>query len=116
NPEHPGSIAFLITSDEESIATDGTVKVVEVLEARGEKIDWCIIGEPSSTAMTGDVIRNGRRGSLNGILKVNGRLGHVAYPHLARNPIHAFLPALNELCARQWDQGNAYFPPTSFQI
>ncbi len=115
-PDHPGSIAFLITSDEESIAIEGTKKVIETLESRAEKITWCIIGEPSSTTVTGDVIRVGRRGSLNGILLVNGTLGHVAYPQLARNPIHSFLPALTELCAVQWDQGNAYFPPTSFQI
>jgi succinyl-diaminopimelate desuccinylase len=116
NPDHRGSIAFLITSDEESVAIDGTKRVIETLEARGEKIDWCIVGEPSSTARTGDVLRNGRRGSLNGTLKVRGQLGHVAYPHLATNPIHAFLPALAELAAVQWDQGNEYFPPTSFQI
>jgi succinyl-diaminopimelate desuccinylase len=116
HPDHKGTLAFLITSDEESIAVDGTRRVIETLEARNEKITWCIVGEPSSTNLTGDVIRNGRRGSLNGILKVNGQLGHVAYPHLAKNPIHAFLPALAELCAVQWDQGNEYFPPTSFQI
>lgn len=116
HPAHDGTLAFLITSDEESVAVDGTRRVIETLEARGQKITWCIVGEPSSTKLTGDVIRNGRRGSLNGILKVAGQLGHVAYPHLAKNPIHAFLPALAELCAMQWDQGNAYFPPTSFQI
>jgi succinyl-diaminopimelate desuccinylase len=116
HPHHNGSIAFLVTSDEESIAIDGTRRVVEVLEARGEKITWCVVGEPSSTTLTGDVIKNGRRGSLNGMLRVNGQLGHVAYPHLARNPIHAFLPALAELAAIEWDRGNAYFPPTSFQI
>jgi succinyl-diaminopimelate desuccinylase len=116
NPQHPGSLAFLITSDEESVAVDGTRRVIEVLEARGEKIDWCIVGEPSSSKLTGDVIRNGRRGSLNGILRVRGQGGHVAYPELVRNPIHAFLPALSELCSVEWDQGNAYFPPTSFQI
>lgn len=116
HPEHAGSLAFLITSDEESIAIDGTRKVMEVLEARGEKITWCIVGEPSSTTHTGDVIRNGRRGSLNGILRVRGQGGHVAYPQLVRNPIHAFLPALAELAAIEWDRGNAYFPPTSFQI
>jgi succinyl-diaminopimelate desuccinylase len=116
HPRHNGSLAFLITSDEESIAIDGTRRVVEVLEARGEKITWCVVGEPSSTTLTGDVIKNGRRGSLNGILRVNGQLGHVAYPHLACNPIHAFLPALTELAAVEWDRGNAYFPPTSFQI
>ena len=116
HPDHPGSIAFLITSDEESIAIDGTRRVVEILETRGEKITWCIVGEPSSTALTGDVIRNGRRGSLNGTLRVHGLAGHVAYPHLVRNPIHAFLPALAELVAVDWDRGNEYFPPTSFQI
>lgn len=116
HPDHPGSIAFLVTSDEESVALDGTRRVIEVLQARNEQITWCIVGEPSSTQLTGDVIRNGRRGSLNGILTVKGQLGHVAYPHLARNPIHAFLPALNELAAVQWDGGNGYFPATSFQI
>jgi succinyl-diaminopimelate desuccinylase len=116
HPHHQGSIAFLITSDEESVAIDGTKRVIETLEARGEKITWCVVGEPSSTAATGDVIRNGRRGSLNGTLRVKGQLGHVAYPHLARNPIHGFLPALAELAAIEWDHGNAYFPPTSFQI
>jgi succinyl-diaminopimelate desuccinylase, proteobacterial clade len=116
NPNHKGSIAFLITSDEESIAIDGTKRVMETLEARGEKITWCVVGEPSSTARTGDVMRNGRRGSLNGTLKVRGQLGHVAYPHLATNPIHAFLPALAEFAAEKWDEGNAYFPPTSMQI
>lgn len=116
HPKHPGSIALLITSDEESIAIDGTRRVIEVLEQRGEKITWCVVGEPSSTTLTGDVIRNGRRGSLNGTLKVNGQQGHVAYPERARNPIHAFLPALTELAAVEWDRGNEYFPPTSFQI
>ncbi len=116
HPDHQGSLAFLITSDEESVAVDGTRKVVEVLEARSEKITWCIVGEPSSTRLTGDVIRNGRRGSLNGILTVRGQGGHVAYPDLVRNPIHAFLPALTELAAIEWDRGNQYFPPTSFQI
>lgn len=116
HPQHPGSLAFLITSDEESVAVDGTRRVIEVLEARQEKIDWCIVGEPSSTRLTGDVIRNGRRGSLNGILRVRGQGGHVAYPDLVRNPIHGFLPALSELCSIEWDRGNAYFPPTSFQI
>lgn len=116
HPQHTGSIAFLITSDEESIAVNGTKRVIETLEARGEKIDWCIVGEPSSTERTGDVIRNGRRGSLNGILTVRGQQGHVAYPERSRNPVHGFLPALAELCTAQWDQGNQYFPPTSFQI
>lgn len=116
HPDHQGSLAFLITSDEESIAIDGTRKVIDVLQARGEKITWCIVGEPSSTRLTGDVIRNGRRGSLNGILSVRGQGGHVAYPQLVHNPIHAFLPALTELTSIEWDCGNAWFPPTSFQI
>ena len=116
HPRHEGSIAFLITSDEEGPSINGTVKVVEVLESRNEKIDWCLVGEPSSTDRLGDVIKNGRRGSLGGVLTVRGRQGHVAYPHLALNPIHAVAPALNELAATQWDNGNAFFPPTSFQI
>ncbi len=116
NPKHKGSIAFLITSDEESIAVDGTRRVVETLEARNEKIDWCIVGEPSSVTRTGDTIKNGRRGSLNGILKVKGQQGHVAYPERARNPIHGFVPALAEMCTIEWDRGNKYFPPTRFQI
>ena len=116
NPEYPGSIAFLITSDEESIAVDGTRRVIETLQARNESIDYCIVGEPSSNEVLGDIIRNGRRGSLNGTLTVNGTEGHVAYPDLASNPIHHFMPALAELCAVEWDQGNDYFPPTSFQI
>ena len=116
HPQHRGSIAFLITSDEEGPATDGTVKVVEHLEARDEKIDWCIVGEPSSTEQVGDVIKNGRRGSLNGHLIVNGTQGHVAYPALAENPIHRVAPALAELCATTWDRGNDFFPPTTFQI
>jgi succinyl-diaminopimelate desuccinylase len=115
-PEHKGSIAFLITSDEESIAVNGTRRVVATLEARNEKIDWCIVGEPSSVTRTGDMIKNGRRGSLNGILKVKGQQGHVAYPERARNPIHGFVPALAEMCSIEWDRGNKYFPPTSFQI
>ena len=116
NPEYPGSIAFLITSDEESIAVDGTRRVIETLQARNESIDYCIVGEPSSNEVLGDIIRNGRRGSLNGTLTVHGTEGHVAYPDLASNPIHHFMPALAELCAVEWDQGNDYFPPTSFQI
>lgn len=116
HPDHRGSIAFLITSDEEGVAVDGTVRVVETLEARQEKIDWCLVGEPSSTAQVGDVIKNGRRGSLGGILTVHGRQGHVAYPHLADNPIHRALPALAELAAETWDHGNEFFPATSFQI
>ena len=115
-PDHRGSIAFLITSDEEGPATEGTVKVVETLVERGEQVDWCIVGEPSSTELVGDVVKNGRRGSLNARLLVRGKQGHVAYPHLARNPIHLAAPALAELAAETWDQGNAFFPPTSFQI
>jgi len=116
NGEIKGSIAFLITSDEESIAVDGTRKVIETLQSRGEKIDYCVVGEPSSSEALGDVIRNGRRGSLNGTLTVHGTEGHVAYPDLANNPVHRFMPALAELCAQTWDQGNEYFPPTSFQL
>lgn len=116
NPDHRGSIAFLITSDEEGPALDGTVRVVETLRQRGEGIDWCIVGEPSSTDRLGDVVKNGRRGSLNGRLLVRGKQGHVAYPQLARNPIHLAAAALAELAAEPWDNGNAFFPPTSFQI
>lgn len=116
HPDHRGSIAFLITSDEEGPAVDGTVKVVEALEARGEKIDWCLVGEPSSASRLGDVIKNGRRGSLNARLVIHGKQGHVAYPQLASNPIHLAAPALAELTAIEWDRGNAYFPPTTFQI
>ena len=116
HPEHRGSIAFLLTSDEEGPATEGTVRVVERLVERGEKVDWCIVGEPSSTELVGDVVKNGRRGSLNARLLIKGRQGHVAYPHLVRNPIHLAAPALAELAAEVWDQGNAFFPPTSFQI
>jgi len=115
-PDHKGSIAFMITSDEEGPATEGTVKVVETLVERGEKVDWCIVGEPSSTELVGDVVKNGRRGSLNARLVVKGKQGHVAYPHLARNPIHLAAPALAALTAEMWDEGNAFFPPTSFQI
>lgn len=116
HPDHRGSIAFLITSDEEGPSVNGTVKVVEHLEARNEKIDWCLVGEPSSTRQVGDVIKNGRRGSLGGKLYVKGQQGHVAYPQLADNPIHRAVPALTELCDIDWDTGNEYFPPTSFQI
>jgi len=116
HPEHSGSIAFLITSDEEGPSINGTVKVVEHLETRGEKMDWCIVGEPSSTKVMGDVIKNGRRGSLGGKLTVKGVQGHIAYPHLAMNPIHIAAPALTELATMQWDKGNEFFPPTSFQI
>ncbi len=111
-----GSIAFLITSDEEGSAVNGTVKVMEVLEQRQEKIHYCIVGEPSSTARTGDVIKIGRRGSLHGRLTVHGIQGHVAYPHLARNPIHRAMAPLDALCREVWDEGNESFPPTSFQI
>lgn len=116
HPNHKGSIAFLITSDEEGPFINGTPKVVETLEARHEKITWCLVGEPSSTAELGDVVKNGRRGSLSGDLTVFGIQGHVAYPHLAENPIHLASPALSELAQSQWDDGNDSFPPTSFQI
>jgi succinyl-diaminopimelate desuccinylase len=116
NAGHDGSIAFLITSDEEGPAVDGTVKVVEMLQQRNEKIDWCLVGEPSSTKTVGDVVKNGRRGSLSGTLKIIGTQGHIAYPQLADNPIHRFAPALNDLVNEQWDNGNEFFPPTSFQI
>jgi succinyl-diaminopimelate desuccinylase len=116
HPEHNGSIALLITSDEEGVAVDGTVKVIETLESRGEKIDWCLVGEPTCTDHLGDVVKNGRRGSLNGRLQIKGIQGHVAYPHLAENPVHRAAPALAELAAIEWDQGNEFFPPTSFQI
>jgi len=115
-PEHTGSIGFLITSDEEGPSVNGTVKVIEHLEARGEKMDGCLVGEPSSTGMVGDVIKNGRRGSLGCTLTVHGVQGHVAYPHLADNPIHRLTPLLAELCAQEWDQGNEFFPATTFQI
>lgn len=115
-PDHRGSIAFLITSDEEGPATEGTVKVVETLVEREEYVDWCIVGEPSSTELVGDVVKNGRRGSLNAELTIQGKQGHVAYPHLARNPIHLAAPALAALTAETWDLGNDFFPPTSFQI
>jgi succinyl-diaminopimelate desuccinylase len=111
-----GRIGFLITSDEEGVAINGTVKVIEALSERGEHIDYCIVGEPSSTAEIGDVVKIGRRGSLNGLLHIKGLQGHVAYPQLAKNPIHEGVPALIELCQIQWDQGNAAFPPSSFQI
>ncbi|MGD9859642.1 MAG: succinyl-diaminopimelate desuccinylase [Marinobacterium sp.] len=116
HPDHQGSIALLITSDEEGPFINGTTRVIDHLEARNEKIDWCIVGEPSSTEKVGDVIKNGRRGSLSGTLKVRGIQGHVAYPHLVRNPIHEAAPALAELAATVWDEGNEFFPPTSFQI
>jgi len=116
HPQHQGSIAFLITSDEEGPSVNGTVKVVEVLEQRQEKMDWCLVGEPSSTDKLGDIIKNGRRGSLNGKLTLHGTQGHVAYPHLASNPIHLAAPFLTDISQQDWDQGNAYFPPTTFQI
>lgn len=116
HPDHQGSIGFLITSDEEGPAINGTVKVVEHLESRQEKMDWCIVGEPSSTDFVGDVVKNGRRGSLGARLLVKGIQGHVAYPHLARNPIHQVTPALDALAITHWDDGNEFFPPTSFQI
>ncbi len=115
-PDHNGSIALLLTSDEEGDAVDGTIRVVEALRQRGEAMDFCIVGEPTSTATLGDTIKNGRRGSLSGKLVVKGQQGHIAYPHLARNPVHMLAPALAELAARDWDQGNDYFPPTSWQV
>ena len=116
NPDHQGRLAFLITSDEEASATHGTVKVVEALMARNERLDYCLVGEPSSTDRVGDVVKNGRRGSMTANLRIHGVQGHVAYPHLADNPVHRALPALNELVAIEWDQGNEFFPPTSMQI
>lgn len=116
HPNHRGRIAYLITSDEEGIAINGTVKVMQWLQQQGETIDWCIVGEPSSSHSVGDVIKNGRRGSLGGVLTVKGIQGHVAYPQLAANPIHLAAPALAELTTEQWDQGNRFFPATSFQI
>ena len=111
-----GSIAFLLTSDEEGPAVDGTVKVCEALKARGEQLDWCIVGEPTSVERTGDMIKNGRRGTMSGKLTVKGVQGHIAYPQLAKNPIHLLAPALAELVAIEWDQGNDFFPPTSWQV
>ncbi|HCZ9536772.1 TPA: succinyl-diaminopimelate desuccinylase [Vibrio alginolyticus] len=116
NPDHKGSIGFLITSDEEGPFINGTVRVVETLMERGENIDMCIVGEPSSTDVVGDVVKNGRRGSITGDLTVKGTQGHVAYPHLASNPVHESLLAIHELATTEWDKGNDYFPPTSFQI
>ena len=116
HPNHSGRIAFLITSDEEGIASNGTVKVVEWLQEQGITPEYCLVGEPSSTARCGDVIKNGRRGSLGCVMRVKGKQGHVAYPHLASNPIHSAAPALNELVAEVWDAGNEFFPATSFQI
>ena len=116
HPDHSGSIALMLTSDEEGVAIDGTVRVVEALQARGEKLDYCIVGEPTSATRTGDTIKNGRRGSLSGTLTVKGVQGHIAYPHLVKNPIHLCAPAIAELAATVWDNGNEYFPPTSWQI
>ncbi|MFJ5504284.1 succinyl-diaminopimelate desuccinylase [Pectobacterium carotovorum] len=116
HPNHQGRLAFLITSDEEASAVNGTVKVVEALMARNERLDYCLVGEPSSTHVVGDVVKNGRRGSITANLRIHGVQGHVAYPHLADNPVHRAAPALNELIATEWDQGNAFFPPTTMQI
>jgi len=115
-PKHSGSIALLLTSDEEGPAVDGTVKVVEALKRRGESMDYCIVGEPTSVEALGDTLKNGRRGSLSGKLSVKGIQGHVAYPHLARNPVHQLAPALAELAKTQWDRGNESFPPTTWQV
>lgn len=116
NPDHKGSLAMLITSDEEGRARDGTLKVIETLQTRDEHIDWCVLGEPTSKANLGDIVRVGRRGSLSGVLTVQGIQGHVAYPQLADNPIGRFAPVLSELHTIEWDQGNDFFPPTSFQV
>jgi len=116
HPRHPGSIALLITSDEEGPSVDGTVRVVEALKARGETIDYCIVGEPSSVERFGDTVKNGRRGSLTGRLVVQGVQGHVAYPHRAKNPVHLAAPAIAEMAATEWDRGNEYFPPTTWQV
>ncbi|WP_241586088.1 succinyl-diaminopimelate desuccinylase [Rosenbergiella epipactidis] len=116
HPHHSGRLAFLITSDEEASGVNGTVKVVEQLMARQERVEYCLVGEPSSTERVGDVVKNGRRGSITANLTVHGVQGHVAYPHLADNPVHRALPALQELAATEWDQGNEFFPPTSMQI
>ncbi|PWC20980.1 succinyl-diaminopimelate desuccinylase [Brenneria roseae subsp. roseae] len=116
HPNHQGRLAFLITSDEEASAVNGTVKVVETLMARRERLDYCLVGEPSSTTVVGDVVKNGRRGSITANLRVQGVQGHVAYPHLADNPVHRAMSALNELVTTEWDQGNEFFPPTSMQI
>ena len=116
HPDHQGSIGYLITSDEEGPAIEGTVKVVEWLQARNEAIDWCLVGEPTSSDKVADVIKNGRRGSLGATLTIRGAQGHVAYPHLAKNPVHLVAPVLAELVAMKWDNGNESFPPTTFQI
>ena len=115
-PGHKGTIGYLITSDEEGPAVDGTVKVCEYLNDIGQNVDYCLVGEPSATNTLGDIIKNGRRGSLNGTLTIIGKQGHIAYPHLANNPIHLAVPAINELCEELWDSGNEYFPATSFQV
>lgn len=115
-PDHPGSIGFLITSDEEGPAVDGTTLVVNAMRARGELLNYCIVGEPTCVDKLGDMIKNGRRGSLSGKLTIKGVQGHVAYPHLAKNPIHVAAPALAELAATSWDNGNEYFPPTTWQV
>ena len=116
HPQHPGRIGFLITSDEEGPAADGTVKVMQYLQEQGKSLDWCLVGEPSSSNTLGDVIKNGRRGSLGAVLTVKGVQGHIAYPHLADNPIHRAMPALHALANEHWDHGNEFFPPTSLQI
>jgi succinyl-diaminopimelate desuccinylase len=116
NPDHKGSIGLLITSDEEAAAINGTIKVVEVLKNRGELMDYCIVGEPTSNKVVGDMIKNGRRGSLSGKLTVKGIQGHIAYPHLVKNPIHMAAPAIKDMVETVWDNGNEYFPPTSWQI
>ncbi|MEX0900473.1 MAG: succinyl-diaminopimelate desuccinylase [Gammaproteobacteria bacterium] len=116
HPDHNGTLAFLITADEEGIGSDGTVRVVDALTERGDTIDWCVLGEPSSKARAGDQLRNGRRGSLTGRLTVHGVQGHVAFPELIDNPVHRVTPVLAELCAIEWDRGNAHFPPTSLQV
>lgn len=116
HPDHHGSIGLLITSDEEGVAIDGTVKVVEALKGRGEHFDYCIVGEPTSNKVVGDMIKNGRRGSLSGKLVVKGVQGHIAYPHLVKNPIHMVAPAIKDMVDTEWDKGNEYFPPTSWQI
>jgi succinyl-diaminopimelate desuccinylase len=116
NPDHTGSIGLLITSDEEDVAINGTVKVIEALKARGEFIDYCVVGEPTSNKVVGDMIKNGRRGSLSGKLTVKGVQGHIAYPHLVKNPIHMVAPAIKDMVETVWDKGNEYFPPTSWQI
>ena len=116
NPNHPGSIAFLITSDEEGVATDGTIRIVEAMQARGERLDYCIVGEPTAVRRFGDTVKNGRRGSLSGELIVHGIQGHIAYPHAAKNPIHLAAPVIAELAQTEWDQGNEHFPPTTWQV